>query len=479
MFTAECDPAFEDNLLSLMFNAQCAASVCAIGECVCHVYYSILMYLRVEFVLPILWYCFDMFASVNGLSAQGRVPMYGITLCEVTSQQLRFQALQPRTGHDMKDPRIDELAKTLVNHSCQVKPNDLVMIEFRESGALPLVEACVKEVTRLGGVPMPHMQSTKTMRSFYVNADESQYRAYGGLLRGLIEKIDCYIGILGGGNPFELSDLTAERKLYHSKFIWKYVHLDVRLHKRWVVVRFPTSTLSLKVGMPTDTFEELYYKVCNFDYSYLTSAIGDLATLLRKTRNVRILGEGTDLRFSVENMPVVSCTGQNNIPDGELYTAPVPGSMHGDFLCNLPTLHNGVRFEGVRLSFEGGRVVRASSETFQDQLHVVLDTDEGARHVCEFALGLNPFIQKSFMDPIFDEKMYGSFHLALGNAFLDADNGNRSMIHWDLISSQLTKDGGGEIYFDDVLIRKDGHFVHPLLKDSLSWDKLTGLDPSS
>jgi aminopeptidase len=179
---------------------------------------------------------------------------------------------------------------------------------------------------------------------------------------------------------------------------------------------------------------------------------------------VEIRGPGTDLYFRLGDIPVVKAAGKHNIPDGEVFTAPVKDSVEHTITYNTPSLFDGVTCEGVSLTFEEGRIVGATG-TPQEKVDAIFATDEGARYVGEFALGLNPHIERPLKDTPYDEKIRGSLHLTPGDAYEGlADNGNRSAVHWDLVLIQTPEWGGGEIYFDGVLVREDGRFVLPELE---------------
>ncbi len=359
----------------------------------------------------------------------------------------------------MKDLRIEKLAKVLVHHSCKVKDGDAVMIEFKGVQTLELAKALVKEITEAGGVPFWFYNGQELSRQFFHYASEGQFAKFGQIHRQLMEKMDCYIGIRGDDNPFDLSDLSSDRQKFLSQHIWKSVHIEVRLKKRWVVLRYPTPSMSMQAQMPTEEFEDFYFKVCTLDYSKMERALQPLKELMEKTDRVRIVGPGTDLSFSIKGMNAIICAGELNIPDGEIFTAPVKDSINGTVRFNTTTLYKSTRFSNVSLEFKEGKIVKAHSDENVDKLGEILNTDEGARYIGEFAIGVNPYIQKPMMDILFDEKINGSFHMAIGNAYDEADNGNKSSIHWDLVCIQRPEWGGGEIYFDDVLIRKDGRFV--------------------
>jgi aminopeptidase len=204
----------------------------------------------------------------------------------------------------------------------------------------------------------------------------------------------------------------------------------------------------------------------------MSKAMDPLSELMGLTDKVRLVGPGTDLSFSIKGIPNKKCDGKLNVPDGEVFTAPVKTSVNGHISFNTPSIHDGVLYDGVRFEFKDGKIVDAKATVNQGKMIKLLDTDEGARYIGEFSFGIHPGIKKPMKDTLFDEKIFGSIHLTPGNAYDEADNGNKSAIHWDLVLIQTKEYGGGEIYFDDVLIRKDGIFVHPKLKNALSEEAL-------
>ncbi|MEX2104113.1 MAG: aminopeptidase, partial [Bacilli bacterium] len=242
------------------------------------------------------------------------------------------------------------------------------------------------------------------------------------------------------------------------------VHLEQRVKRtKWVVLRYPNASMAQLANMSTSGFEDFYFNVCNLDYGKMSRAMDPLKALMDRTDRVRIVSPGTDLTFSIHGISAVKCDGRRNIPDGEVYTAPVKHSVQGTLHYNTPSVYAGVTFENIQFRFENGKIVEATSNDTV-RLNEVLDSDEGSRYIGEFSLGFNPFIMKPMKDTLFDEKIDGSLHFTPGQAYDEADNGNRSSVHWDLVLIQRPEFGGGEIWFDDVLIRKDGRFVIPELE---------------
>lgn len=287
-----------------------------------------------------------------------------------------------------------------------------------------------------------------------------------------MKQVQCYIGIRGSHNVSETADIPkAQQELWEKEF-WGPVHSEMRVKKtRWVVLRWPTASMAQLAEMPTEAFEDFFFNVCTLDYHKMEKALQPLINRLKATDQVRLLGPGeTDLTFSVKDVGVRGCSGKRNIPDGEVFTAPVKNSINGVIRYNTPSLYRGETHTDVRFEFKQGKIVQATSSN-TEKLNEVLDSDEGARYIGEFAIGFNPYCTKPMKDILFDEKMAGSIHLTPGMAYQECDNGNRSTIHWDLVLRQTPEVGGGEIYFDGELVRKNGLFVVDDLK-ALNPEKL-------
>jgi aminopeptidase len=274
-----------------------------------------------------------------------------------------------------------------------------------------------------------------------------------------MENVQCYIGARGNPNVSELSDVPAEKQRIYESTVWKRVHTEIRVKKtRWVVLRWPSPSMAQLGQMSTEAFEDFYFNVCTMDYARMSRAMQALKKRMEATDRVHLKGpRDTDLTLSIKGIPAVACDGHLNIPDGEVFTAPVRNSINGVIHFNAAT------HENIRLVFKEGKVVEATS-TATDKLNEVLNADEGARYVGEFAVGFNPFITRPMKDILFDEKIAGSIHLTPGNCYDEASNGNKSEIHWDMVLIQTPEHGGGEMYFDGQLVRKDGRFVTDDLK---------------
>jgi aminopeptidase len=372
----------------------------------------------------------------------------------------------------MKDKRIEALAGLLVNHSMRVAPGDKVLIEAFDIPT-DFTAELVGQVAAAGGLPLVSTYHQPVLRALYQAATEEQMRLIGQVERQRMEGVQCYCGVRGSNNIAEMSDVPKEKMTLYEKLWWTPVHQDVRIRKtRWVVLRWPTPSMAQSAQMSTEAFEDFYFRVCaGVDYEKMAAAMRPLHALMDKTDRVLIRGPGTDLSFSKKGIPTIPCQGDRNIPDGEIFTCPVRDSINGCIQYNCDTLYRGVVFSNVRLEFKNGRIVQAAAGAQTSKLNEILDADEGARHIGEWSIALNPHILKPMNDILFDEKIAGSFHLTPGQAYETADNGNRSQIHWDMVCIQRPDYGGGEIWFDGKLIRKDGLFILPELAD-LNPDRL-------
>jgi aminopeptidase len=281
--------------------------------------------------------------------------------------------------------------------------------------------------------------------------------------------MQAFIAVRAGNNTAELADVPAERLNLYSRKLRPVQ--DHRVNKtKWVVLRYPNYSMAQLANTSLEAFEDFYFDVCTLDYAKMSRCMDPLIELMNKTDRVHIKGPGTDLTFSIKGIPSIKCDGERNIPDGEIYTAPVRESVNGVISYNTPSEEQGFTYENITFEVKGGKIIKASAND-NKRVNELLDTDEGARYFGEFAFGVNPYILKPMKDTLFDEKISGSFHLTPGSSYEDAGNGNKSSIHWDIVMIQRPEYGGGEIWFDEVLIRKDGLFVIPEL-ESLNPDNL-------
>jgi aminopeptidase len=361
----------------------------------------------------------------------------------------------------MTDPRYQKLAKLLVHYSTQVKKGDRVlldMIDVPDEFSIALMRA----VRAAGGTPLVEVRHTRITREILRETNGK----HAALLRDLelfrMKKVQAYIAIRGSLNASETADVPGDRMALYSR-ITRPV-LNYRVNKtRWCVLRWPTPSMAQAAGMSTEAFEDLYFDVCTMDYAKMARAMVPLERRMKRADRVQLQSPGTDLTFSIKGIGAKMCRGDRNIPDGEVFSCPVKNTVNGVIQFNTPTIYSGTRFENIRLEFKQGKIVNATGSNLK-RLNEILDTDAGARYVGEFSLGFNPWILNPMCDILFDEKIAGSLHFTPGQAYEECDNGNRSAVHWDMVLIQRPEWGGGEVWFDGELIRKNGLFVPKDLK---------------
>jgi aminopeptidase len=361
----------------------------------------------------------------------------------------------------MTDLRYRKLANLLVQYSTQLKKGDRVLLDLTDVPDEFSIEL-VRAARAVGAVPVLETRHSRISRELLRGTTQE----HAGLVREIelsrMRKMQAYIAIRGSNNVNENADVPSDRMSLYSR-ITRPV-LNYRVNKtRWCVLRWPTPSMAQGAGMSTEAFEDLYFNVCTMDYRKMARAMAPLYRLMSETDRVYVKGPGTDLTFSIKGIGAKMCKGDRNIPDGEVFSCPVKTSINGRIQFNTPTLYSGTRFENVALEFKDGKVVKATADKTQ-RLNEILDTDAGARYTGEFSLGFNPYILNPMCDILFDEKIAGSLHLTPGQAYEECDNGNRSAVHWDMVLIQRPEWGGGEIWFDDELIRKNGIFLRKDLK---------------
>jgi len=357
----------------------------------------------------------------------------------------------------MHDARINDLARQLVRYSTSLKKGEKVLIDLYDvPDSIGL--ALIREARSRGAVPFVRLHQGRLTREMLIGAEDGQYETIARHLLAEMKDMDAYIAVRGGHNIMETSDVPAERMRLAMKHMRPVLDHRVKQTK-WCVLRWPGPSMAQQAGMSSEAFEDFYFNVCLLDYKALLPAMNSLKKLMEKTDGVEITGPGTELSFSIKGMQAIVCGGNYNIPDGEVFTAPIRDSVNGVITHNAPTIYQGHAFDGIRLEFSHGKVVKAEAGAKTRELNGILDSDEGARYIGEFAIGFHPIIREPMRDILFDEKIAGSFHFTPGQAYEEADNGNRSQVHWDMVSIQRKDYGGGEIRFDGKVIRKDGIFL--------------------
>ncbi|CAM3952612.1 aminopeptidase [Paenibacillus alkaliterrae] len=363
----------------------------------------------------------------------------------------------------MRDPRLQKLAQNLVGYSIDVRPGENILIDMIGSER-ELAKCLIEEVAKRGGRPFVETSDRSVLRTLLLHASKEQMELWSALDLERMKNMQGYIAVRAGENVNELAGIPDANMRLYEQIYRNPVHMEQRVKKtKWVVLRYPNASMAQLANMSTEAFEDFYFDVCNLDYAKMDNAMDPLQALMNRTDRVRIVSPGTDLRFSIKGIGSKKCSGHRNIPDGEVFTAPVRDSVQGTITYNAPSVYSGVTFQNISFTFENGKIVKAESNDTA-RLNEILDMDEGSRYIGEFAIGFNPHILHPMNDILFDEKIAGSLHFTPGQAYEETDNGNRSSVHWDLVLIQRPEYGGGEIYFDDVLIRKDGQFVLPELE---------------
>jgi|TARA_B110000914_G_scaffold210724_1_gene210157 aminopeptidase len=363
----------------------------------------------------------------------------------------------------MINPQFEKLANLLITHSCSLEKGEKILIEAFD---IPqeMVIATIRAARKAGGLPFVTWKNNLILKELINDTSEEHMSLIGSVEKYRMEQMDAYIGLRGSLNISEMSDVTSDKMAIYQSELLQKVHFQERVaNTKWVVLRWPTPSMAQQANMSTEAFEKFYFDVCCLDYKKMDEAMKPLEKLMTVTEKVHIKGPGTDLRFSIKGIPAIRCAGERNIPDGECFTAPVKDSVEGHIQFNTETLYHGTVFNNIRLELKKGKIVKATGND-DKKINAILDSDEGARYIGEFAIAFNPYITEPMKDILFDEKIAGSFHFTPGNAYDIADNGNRSDVHWDMVLIQRPDYGGGEIWFDDILIRKDGEFILPELK---------------
>lgn len=372
----------------------------------------------------------------------------------------------------MLDPRVTKLAELLCSHSCKLDSGDRLLIH-----AFDIDENSVAEVVRVaqstGAQVAVRIESNLVKRQLMLGMTTENARTIAEIERHEMEQMTAYIALRGSHNYAEHADVPGDIQAMWQKEYMTPVVFGVRVPKtKWVALRWPTAGMAQQAKMSTPAFEQFYFDVCTLDYSKMARACQPLADLMNRTDQVRVVGPGeTDFTLSIKGIGAVPCTGERNIPDGECFSAPVRDSVNGIVQFNTTSLYQGTEFSDIRYEIKNGKIVDASAGPNTEKLNQILDTDEGARYFGEFAIGFNPYILHPMLDTLFDEKIAGSIHFTPGNAYdPPGGNGNKSAIHWDTVLIQRPEYGGGEIWFDGKLVRKDGLFVLP---------ELEGLNPQN
>lgn len=356
------------------------------------------------------------------------------------------------------------LSKKILNFSCELKEGQNVMLQLIGLNGMGLMRALVETTREMNANPFIQINDTEIQRMLVEKGDKAFWKKQAQVDQlPLMKQMDAFVGIRASENIYEQSQAGKEANDAYSEEFLKPVHFKERVNNtNWVVLRYPSPAFAMNAKMPTENFKKFYYKACLLDYRQLAEAMKPLEERLRNTDTVQLKGEGTDIEFSVKGQNWIPCFGKRNIPDGELFSSPILSSVNGE-ITYAGSVYQGKPFEYVKLKVRDGVVVDFDSSN-NEQLEEILDTDTGARQFGEFSFGLNPIIEKPMYDILFDEKIYGSNHLTLGNDYEIAPNGNESNIHWDLVCI------GADVYLDGEKIREGRKFIV---------DDLEGLNPEN
>jgi len=357
----------------------------------------------------------------------------------------------------MIDSRIKKLAHIIVNYSLEIKKGSSVLIDNFDN-ANQLTKALIDEIFKVGAHPFVWNNIININKKIIDNINEEYIEKWIEFDKAQLEKCDYYIAIRNSDNINEFASLKGKKLNLYNKYI-NEIHLKLRVkNTKWSVLRYPNESFAQLAGMNTEDFEDFYFKVCTLDYSYLSKCMIPLKDLMDSTDKVRIIAKDTNLSFSLKGHTGSVVDGRANIPDGEVCTGPIKNSVNGTIRYNVKSTYLGHTFDDIYFEIKEGKIIKATANDTK-KLNEILNLDEGCRYFGEFAIGTNPYIDKPINDILFDEKMTGSIHFTPGNGW-----GNKSQIHWDIVQSHLPEYGGGEIWFDDVLIRKDGKFTLEQLK---------------
>ncbi len=364
----------------------------------------------------------------------------------------------------MDSAALQRLAQQFMVNAVRTQPGDHIWVEYRGPKAQVLAEACAAKVEEIGGHPFLVDTGAAAVNSAVGRLSAEDIAALGAEKLTRMRTMQGYIRVDDDADQAKIT-LSADQMARYKKALQAVNDYRVN-HTRWLVTAAPTEELAAACGMRFADFEAFYCDVCLIEYGKMTEAVKPLEKLMTEGRTVRIYSpsQDTDLSFSIEGIPAIPCTGRLNIPDGECFTAPVKDSIQGTIRFG-PSVYDGQKFASIRLTFRDGRIEEAQAENAERtaMLNRMLDTDQGARYVGEFSINFNPFIRHPTGSILFDEKIDGGIHMAMGNCYDQAPNGNKSAVHWDMVHIQRPDYGGGELYIDGRLIRRDGIFVVPEL----------------
>ncbi len=359
--------------------------------------------------------------------------------------------------------KLQILANTIVNYSLGLKKNEKVLITCFSLEAIDLVKYIVKEAFMRDSIPYVNIIDQEISALLFEKTSLERVNLLKNIGKFEIDNYDAFINIRYNINDYEIKNVNTNTLRMIGENL-KEIN-DIRINNRkWVLLNYPSKLDAFKSKMKICEYFNYAFDVMIIDYKQMNIDILPLKGLMEKTDKVRITAQDTNLTFSIKNMPIIPCIGERNIPDGEIFTAPIKNSVNGYITYNTPSPYQGRVFTKVKLIFKDGKIIEATCNEDNNDLNKIFDIDEGSRYIGEFSIGLNPLVKKPMGDILYDEKIIGSIHFTPGNSYKESYNENESSIHWDMVLIQRKEYGGGNIYFDDVLIREDGLFVIEELK---------------
>lgn len=364
----------------------------------------------------------------------------------------------------MLDSRLKKVADTVIDYSLNIRPNERVLIESTKNCG-DLIKYMVNKIASKGGIPFVIFNETDVKRELIKNGSKEQFELMRLHNETLLSNVDVYINMIDSDNCFDMSDIPEEKRELYQKYYFKPIYFDMIIPKlRWITVDYPSVSSAQQFGMSTEAYEEYFFNAMTVDYNELAEKMIPLKEVLDKGKHVQILSSDTNLEFDIGKYKSAICDGKVNLPDGEVFIAPELYTANGVINFNVPTRYQGSTFDGLYLKFKNGEVIEYNSKTNLQKLKKILESDNGNRYIGEFAIGTNPRIDTPKSNILFDEKILGSFHIALGNSHDLSDNGNRASIHWDMVKMMTEEYNGGKIIIDDELIQDNGIFIPEKLK---------------
>ena len=369
----------------------------------------------------------------------------------------------------MNNPRIQKLARLLTEYSVALKPRDIVCIQGdANTVTVPIIRECYRAALRLGAFVTTDLRIDSLAEVFYAEANKEQLKWISPFAKFKLQRSDALIGVYAAENtkaltnidPKRMAAASAARKPLNNIFMNRSASGALR----WVGTQWPCNASAQDAEMSLEEYEEFVFSAGHLDdrdpiatWKRISKEQQALTDFLNKAREVRIVAEDTDIRYRCKGRRWINCDGRCNFPDGEVFTGPVEDSVEGHIKFSFPAVHGGREVQGARLTFERGKVVKAEAEKGQEFLRTMIKMDAGSCYLGEAAIGTNYNIKRCTKNGLFDEKIGGTIHLALGAGYPETGNKNQSGLHWDMVCD-LRK--GGEFYVDGDLIQKNGRFIN-------------------